>query len=477
MHSYSVRRTVAGIAALFLTGTLFTGCGKADDLELGNAAYARKDFPTAVKHYKIAVEQGHAEAQYGLGMCYILNGGIMLNPEKGVELIRKSAGQGYPKAEFVLGQLYMGNLGGFVKPDRNEADKWAKKAIEDGLRRIAERGDVEAQSYLAQAYGLGQGVAIDQEQFLHWTRLAAEQGHAGAQASLGLNYLLNGKDENDAEEAVKWLGKAAEQNEPRATRFLQALRNSADQGNARTQQLLRGLSPEIGASPEKTDTPREMNTTVKVRDDFSEKDAEEAFQLAKTYLKRFEVEKSEDPNDLRMAFTLFRTAADHGHVEAQLVMAQYYLQGKYAFKNNEEAVKWLRKAADQGHPRAQYALGTMYRVGDNGMPEDQAESQKWYAKAMEGFRRNAEKGDPVAQWYLGEGYKFGQGVKKDPEEAVKWYRKAAEQDHAEAQASLGLCYENGFGVTKDMAEAEKWFRKGAENGSETARFSIRRFEK
>ena len=42
-------------------------------------------------------------------------------------------------------------------------------------------------------------------------------------------------------------------------------------------------------------------------------------------------------------------------------------------------------------------------------------------------RLASEQGDVDAQFYLGEMYYYGQGVKKDSREAVKWYTKAAQQ--------------------------------------------------
>jgi TPR repeat protein len=44
----------------------------------------------------------------------------------------------------------------------------------------------------------------------------------------------------------------------------------------------------------------------------------------------------------------------------------------------------------------------------------------------------AEQGHTIAQFNLGLCFMYGQGVAKDPVEAVKWYRMAAEQGHADA---------------------------------------------
>ena len=46
------------------------------------------------------------------------------------------------------------------------------------------------------------------------------------------------------------------------------------------------------------------------------------------------------------------------------------------------------------------------------------------AESFAEFRAKAEKGDATAQSNLGWMYETGEGVAKDPTEAVKWYRKA-----------------------------------------------------
>lgn len=61
----------------------------------------------------------------------------------------------------------------------------------------------------------------------------------------------------------------------------------------------------------------------------------------------------------------------------------------------------------------------------------------------------AQAGDPKAQNQLGVRYLIGDGVEKDPKEAVEWYRKAAHAGYAEAMFNLGAAYFNGTGVGID----------------------------
>jgi len=65
-------------------------------------------------------------------------------------------------------------------------------------------------------------------------------------------------------------------------------------------------------------------------------------------------------------------------------------------------------------------------------------------------------------------YDFGQGVKQDYTEAVRWYRKAAAQGHASAQYELGLRYDLGQGVRQNSSEAVRCYLKAAEQGDAQA---------
>ena len=61
-------------------------------------------------------------------------------------------------------------------------------------------------------------------------------------------------------------------------------------------------------------------------------------------------------------------------------------------------------------------------------------------------------------------YENGNGVPKDPKEAVRYYRLAADQGNAVGQCNLGAYYFNGDGVPKDPKEAVRYFRLAADQG-------------
>ncbi len=81
------------------------------------------------------------------------------------------------------------------------------------------------------------------------------------------------------------------------------------------------------------------------------------------------------------------------------------------------------------------------------------------ASWVDGVRAQAESGDPFAQTTLGVCYELGEGVDKNPAQAVSWYRKAAENGWAGGFVRLGKCYASGLGVPLDHAKAvELWLQ-------------------
>lgn len=79
------------------------------------------------------------------------------------------------------------------------------------LRMQAEKGDVEAQFALAQAYDRGRNVPRDKTEAIRWYRRAAEQGDAFAQFALGNNNWEGTGVLKNEKEAVRWWYAAAAQ--------------------------------------------------------------------------------------------------------------------------------------------------------------------------------------------------------------------------------------------------------------------------
>jgi uncharacterized protein len=126
-------------------------------LEKGNSARANKNYGEADKWWRIAANQGNAEAQSKLGnllldevvakqLANTLNGiedGPEMAPKakEGLDWLLKSAEQGYANAEYSLGHQYYD--GTFIAQDKEKGLIWLRKAAahgnEDAKKFLQER--------------------------------------------------------------------------------------------------------------------------------------------------------------------------------------------------------------------------------------------------------------------------------------------------------------------------------------------------
>ena len=114
----------------------------------------------------------------------------------------------------------------------NQVNKQAAGSVSpiQRLRMQAERGNVEAQFALAQAYDRGRDVPKDKTEAVRWYRLAAMQGDAFAQNALGDNYWEGTGVPKDDTEAARWWRLAAAQGFAPAQHSLGKLLSGGGQG-------------------------------------------------------------------------------------------------------------------------------------------------------------------------------------------------------------------------------------------------------
>jgi len=76
------------------------------DFQEGRASYNSGNYREAVKWFRKAAEQGHAEAQNNLGVCYYRGEGVPQDDKEAVYWWRKAAEQGFAAAQNHLGWIY-----------------------------------------------------------------------------------------------------------------------------------------------------------------------------------------------------------------------------------------------------------------------------------------------------------------------------------------------------------------------------------
>ncbi len=140
-----------------------------------------KNYEEAVKWYHKAAEQGNADAQYTLGLCYAKGQVVEQDYPKAVKWYRKAAEQGNADAQYNLGLYYA--KGQAVEPNFMEAVKWYRKA--------AEQGNAAAQNNLGWCYYYGQGEEQNYAEAVKWFNKATEQGNVRAQNNNENEYFLD----------------------------------------------------------------------------------------------------------------------------------------------------------------------------------------------------------------------------------------------------------------------------------------------
>jgi TPR repeat protein len=173
-----------------------------------------------------------------------------------------------------------------------------------------------------------------------------------------------------------------------------------------------------------------------------------------------------------------------------------YNKGEY-----KRAAKLFRKEAEDGNIVAYWYLGHMYRTG-LGVQVDHAIAYSYYSRVAEAYDPDEEEpnrlrimvdgqlrvaqyqqkglpdagiaanpstaartylrlastyGHPGAQYALGVMSIRGEGVKKNPQQGLKWLMAAARKRHPEAEAYLGNLYWDGKIVRRDETRALMWY--------------------
>jgi TPR repeat protein len=284
---------------------------------------SNKSYVAAVDYYRMEADQGHAAAQFNLGVIYDHGRGVPQDDTEALKWYRLAAAQGYAAAQYNLGVMYANGRG--VPQDDTEALKW--------YRLAAEQGYADAQNNLGFMNEVGRGVGQDYIEAVKWYLLAAEQGHLHAQFNLGCVYDNGRGIPQDDTEAVKWY------------------RMAAEQGYANAQYRL-GFMYEVGKGVGQADI-----EAVK----WYRMAAEQGYADAQNNLGVMCDNGRGIPQDDTEAVKWYRMAAEQGHADAQNNLGVMCENGKGVAQDDAEAVKWYRMAAEQGHADATQNLGNMYK--------------------------------------------------------------------------------------------------------------------
>lgn len=109
---------------------------------------ADQELKEALKWFTLASDQGHSKATYELACFYLVGRDnelskyrILKDPNKGFELMKKSAYQGENIAQYKLGMMY--REGNIALKDRDKAKQWIEKALSKFLDALTPVAAVE----------------------------------------------------------------------------------------------------------------------------------------------------------------------------------------------------------------------------------------------------------------------------------------------------------------------------------------------
>jgi hypothetical protein len=164
----------------------------------------------------------------------------------------------------------------------------------------------------------------------------------------------------------------------------------------------------------------------------------------------------------RTSVTLGRWVAAAGLLAASGFVRAGYEEGRDAYQRGDfpRALAEFVPAASTD-ARAALALSGMFERGE-GVPRDPYQALMW-------LRQAGEIGDAATQYQVGQAYARGAGAPADPREARQWYRRAAERGHADAAYALGRLYADGNGMAPDPTEGRRWIELAAQAGHPQAR--------
>ncbi len=169
------------------------------------------------------------------------------------------------------------------------------------------------------------------------------------------------------------------------------------------------------------------------------------------------------------AMRWYRKAADAGSTSAMITLGWKYRKGEGVSKDIPAALEWFQKAALAGRAEGMTDLGFLYLDQQN------------VSEAMRWFTKGAEAGESFSMRMLGGRYLRGYGVRKDPNEAVKWLTKCADPNASyvseKCSYDLGWVYHDGGhagegGIKQDFAKAIEFFRQSASEGKAEAKIAL-----
>ncbi|KAK6465727.1 chitin synthase regulatory factor [Scheffersomyces coipomensis] len=299
----------------------------------------------------------------------------------------------------------LGNEGNGEKMDDKKLKRSLLKEAVFYLRKLSDKGYVEAQYLLADAYSSGALGRIENREAFVLFQAAAKHSHIESAYRTSYCYEEGLGTGRDARKAVDYLKMAASKNHAAA---MYKLGIYSFYGRM-------GLPHDIATKK------LGIKWLERASNVANELTAAAPFELGKIFYNGFQDIVIPDQ---KYALELYSQAAALGHVEAAAILGQCYEHGEIVNQDNDLSIHYYTQAALGGDPESMLAMCAWYLVGS----------------------------EPF--------------LPKDDNEAFEWARRAALCNLPKAQFALANFYDKGIGCIKNSQEAQIWYKKAAENGEE-----------
>ena len=339
---------------------------------IGEAFSGRGGEEIAIQWLRAAAVQGHADAQYQLGLSFSNKD----DDENAIPWLKMAMDQGHKDAQYSWMKItaYRGSADAKYAMAAFARERGDNLAAEDWIFRAANAGHALARYEMALILRR-QGAVTDVT--TPWLRMAAEQGHGDAQHDLGAALEEDGK----GEEAVRWYTLAAKNGHVAAQYKL----GTNFHGEGKTEEAVRWFK--LAAGKGNAEAQNDLGVVFLEQERSAEairwfeQAAEQGLAVAQNNLGGV----LRDEGRIEESVPWFKLAAEQGDADAQFNLGVILLsEGK-----TEESVPWFRLAAERGDADALYNLGlALFMQGET------EEAARWLKMAADG-------GSEEAQTYFG----------------------------------------------------------------------------
>lgn len=157
--------------------------------------------------------------------------------------------------------------------------------------------------------------------------------------------------------------------------------------------------------------------------------------------------KSNQAATKKIGVTWLKKAVELRDPEAELMMADLYINGDWVNRNYDQAKQLIDDAVSQEYVPAYYQMGRFEYLQN-----EIQNAQTWYQKA-------ADRNYLPAQFALAELYLDPKNAHRSVRDSFLWMQKAAQAGYTNAQHALSVMYKKGVGVPENEGLALEWERK------------------